>query len=192
MNHSHLQETARYYANLAEQTKIELQEEQELNEDLLTIIEALCEELDIDIFDLLNLDEGSRGVKRLARKAAGIADRMDRANANFSSSDSAGHEVKDELRKRATETDKQIDDKLSKSAGRAKSRIVASAIGDKSTRSADAKVKEKTGKTIGGHAQDNLDKLRASREVLQGKRGADFKPYSYDQQKEKVSLINKV
>lgn len=166
-----------------------LQEEMALNEDLLMLIDILCEELGIDVEELLDLDEGSQGVARLARKAAGIAKRAARADANFGPSDSAGHEVRDELKNRATATNDQIDRKLSNSANRAKSRIVASGIGDKSTRSADAELKAKTGKTIGGHAQSNLDKLRATREVLQGKRGANFKPYSYDQQKEKVSLI---
>jgi len=168
-----------------------LQEEMALNEDLLMLIDVLCEELGIDVEDLLDLDEGSQGVARLARKAAGIAKRAERANANFGPSDSAGHEVRDVLKDRATATNDQIDRKLSNSANRAKSRIVASGIGDKATRSADAVLKAKTGKTIGGHAQSNLDKLRATREVLQGQRGADFKPYSYDQQKEKESLIKK-
>jgi hypothetical protein len=49
MNHLHLQETARHYANLAEQYRSQLAEEQELNEDLLGLVEALCEELDIDV-----------------------------------------------------------------------------------------------------------------------------------------------
>ena len=49
MNHLHLQETARHYANLAEQYHTELVKEQELNEDLLSLIDALCEELGIDV-----------------------------------------------------------------------------------------------------------------------------------------------
>ena len=53
MNHLHLQETARHYANLAEQYRTELAEKQELNEDLLSLIDALCEELGIDVEALL-------------------------------------------------------------------------------------------------------------------------------------------
>lgn len=49
MNIQHLQETARHYANLAEQYRSQLAEEQELNEDLLGLIDALCEELGIDV-----------------------------------------------------------------------------------------------------------------------------------------------
>ena len=53
MNHLHLQETAKYYARLAEEAQKNLEQEQELNEDLLTIIDALCEELGIDTQKLL-------------------------------------------------------------------------------------------------------------------------------------------
>ena len=56
MNNQHLQETARYYANMAEQAQIELQEEQELNQDLIVLVEALCEELGIDMEELLSED----------------------------------------------------------------------------------------------------------------------------------------
>jgi len=55
MNIPHLQETAKHYANLAEQYRSELAEEQELNEDLMNLIEALCEELDIDVEALLEM-----------------------------------------------------------------------------------------------------------------------------------------
>lgn len=70
MNHLHLQEAAKHYAKLAEEAQKNLEQEQELNEDLLTIIEALCEELGIDAEDLLNLDEGTR---RTARLSAAVA-----------------------------------------------------------------------------------------------------------------------
>jgi hypothetical protein len=52
---NHLAETARHYANLAEQYRTELAEEQQLNEDLLGLVDALCEELDIDVEDLLEM-----------------------------------------------------------------------------------------------------------------------------------------
>jgi hypothetical protein len=52
---NHLAETARHYANLAEQYRTELAEEQELNEDLLGLVDALCEELGIDVEDLLEM-----------------------------------------------------------------------------------------------------------------------------------------
>ena len=45
---NHLQETAKHYANLAEQYRSQLAEEQELNENLMGLVEALCEELEID------------------------------------------------------------------------------------------------------------------------------------------------
>ncbi len=57
MNHLHLQETARHYANLAEQYRSQLAEEQELNEDLLGLVDALCEELGIDVEALLENDD---------------------------------------------------------------------------------------------------------------------------------------
>lgn len=54
MNHLHLQETAKYYARLAEETQTKLQEEQELNETLVEVIDVLCEELGISAKELLN------------------------------------------------------------------------------------------------------------------------------------------
>lgn len=68
MNHLHLQETAKYYAKLAEQAQKNLEQEQELNEDLLTIIEALCEELGIDAEDLLNEDVFDLESGKISRK----------------------------------------------------------------------------------------------------------------------------
>jgi hypothetical protein len=82
---NHLQETARHYANLAEQYRTELAEEQELNEDLLGLVDALCEELGIDVEALLEMPQtpsrhwemhraieatprGSRERKKLARR----------------------------------------------------------------------------------------------------------------------------
>lgn len=53
MNYLHLQEAAKHYARLAEEAQKNLEQEQELNEDLLTIIDALCEELGIDTQKLL-------------------------------------------------------------------------------------------------------------------------------------------
>ena len=53
MNHLHLQETAKHYAKLAEEAQAQLQEEKELNESLVEIIDALCEELGIDTEELL-------------------------------------------------------------------------------------------------------------------------------------------
>ena len=65
MNHLHLQEAAKHYAKLAEEAQKNLEQEKELNEDLLTIIDALCEELGIDAEDLLDLDEATRAeIKR--------------------------------------------------------------------------------------------------------------------------------
>lgn len=45
----------------------ELNEQVALNEDLLVVIEALCEELGIDMEELLQLDEGWRRVSRLGK-----------------------------------------------------------------------------------------------------------------------------
>jgi len=50
---NHLAETAKHYANLAEQYHSQLVKEQELNEDLLGLVDALCEELGIDVEALL-------------------------------------------------------------------------------------------------------------------------------------------
>jgi len=52
---NHLAETAKHYANLAEQYRTELVEEQQVNEDLMNLVEALCEELDIDVEALLEM-----------------------------------------------------------------------------------------------------------------------------------------
>lgn len=53
MNNAHLQETAKHYAQLAEQAQYDLQESETLNEELLSLVEALCEELEINVEDLL-------------------------------------------------------------------------------------------------------------------------------------------
>lgn len=53
MNHLHLQEAAKHYAKLAEEAQAQLQEEQELNEGLIGILDVLCEELGIDMDELL-------------------------------------------------------------------------------------------------------------------------------------------
>jgi uncharacterized protein (DUF3084 family) len=50
---NHLAETAKHYANLAEQYRSQLVEEQQLNEDLLVVIDALCEELNLDTEQIL-------------------------------------------------------------------------------------------------------------------------------------------
>jgi hypothetical protein len=65
MNHLHLQETARHYANLAEQYRSQLAEEQELNEDLLGLVDALCEELGIDVEALLEYEQTSAREKEM-------------------------------------------------------------------------------------------------------------------------------
>jgi hypothetical protein len=69
MNHLHLQETAKHYASLAEEAQKNLEQEKELNEDLLTIIDALCEELGIDVEEL-GIDEGTRRTARLSYAVA--------------------------------------------------------------------------------------------------------------------------
>ena len=48
MNNNHLLETARHYAQLAEQARVDLQEADEINGELLRIIEALCEHFGLD------------------------------------------------------------------------------------------------------------------------------------------------
>ena len=68
MNHLHLQEAAKHYAKLAEEAQKNLKQEQELNEDLLTIIDALCEELGIDVEDLLNEDVFDLQSGKISRK----------------------------------------------------------------------------------------------------------------------------
>ena len=56
MNNNHLQETVRYYAQLAEQARVDLQEADELNEELLGLIDALCEELGVDTEEMLQTE----------------------------------------------------------------------------------------------------------------------------------------
>jgi energy-converting hydrogenase A subunit M len=73
-----LQETARHYANLAEQYRTELVEEQQLNEDLLGLVEALCEELGIDVEALLEdvMDvKAKKATQASLDKLANAADR---------------------------------------------------------------------------------------------------------------------
>jgi hypothetical protein len=74
MNHLHLQETARHYANLAEQYRTELAEEQQLNEDLLGLVEALCEELDIDVEALLEMSMRDSDYNKRRRYEDRLAD----------------------------------------------------------------------------------------------------------------------
>jgi len=70
---NHLQETARHYANLAEQYRSELNEQQQLNEDLLFVIDALCEELNLDTEQVLQqLDEKFWKKAGLGLAAAGL------------------------------------------------------------------------------------------------------------------------
>lgn len=64
---NHLAETAKHYANLAEQYRTELAEEQQINEDLMNLVEALCEELDIDVealFEDMALTTGAYAKRR--------------------------------------------------------------------------------------------------------------------------------
>lgn len=142
-----------------------LQEEMALNEDLLMLIGVLCEELGIDVEDLLNLDEGSRGSKRLLRKTAGIAERL-KSVSELPSTDPGKFDATRVLANRALETQNQIDSKLKTSTKRASRRAVASAVGDKPARQADAKMKAKTGETTGEHASRNLGALRQASRTL--------------------------
>ena len=75
MNYLHLQETARHYANLAEQARVDLQEADELNSELFGLIEALCEELDIDVETLLEDVFDAEGEKASQRSLVKLADR---------------------------------------------------------------------------------------------------------------------
>jgi hypothetical protein len=70
---NHLKETARHYANLAEQYRSELNEQQQLNQDLLVVIDALCEELNLDTEQVLQqLDEKFWKKAGLGLAAAGL------------------------------------------------------------------------------------------------------------------------
>jgi hypothetical protein len=70
---NHLVETAKHYANLAEQYRSQLVEEQQLNEDLLVVIDALCEELNLDTEQVLQqLDERTLKALGAAALAAGL------------------------------------------------------------------------------------------------------------------------
>jgi hypothetical protein len=68
-----LQETARHYANLAEQYRTDLLVEQELNEFLLGLADILCEELDIDLTNIIEEQISQYSRARLARVSDAIS-----------------------------------------------------------------------------------------------------------------------
>jgi hypothetical protein len=74
MNIPHLQETAKHYANLAEQYRSQLAKEQELNEDLLSLIDALCEELGIDVEALFEDEQTNAREKEMLGKINSTTD----------------------------------------------------------------------------------------------------------------------
>jgi hypothetical protein len=108
MNHLHLQEAAKHYAKLAEEAQKNLEQEQELNEDLFTIIDALCEELGINVEDLLNedvfdLESGKISRKRVLAARKGERKAEKKANTYFLPQEHPARQAaKDEL-KRHTE-----------------------------------------------------------------------------------------
>jgi DNA-binding Xre family transcriptional regulator len=75
MNYLHLQETAKHYAKLAEQARVDLQEVNELNSELFGLIEALCEELDIDVEALLEDVFDAKGEEASQGSLVKLADR---------------------------------------------------------------------------------------------------------------------
>ena len=76
MNNNHLQETARHYAQLAEQAQVDLQEADEINGELLGLIEALCEHFDLNMEELLEM---AQTPARAAQLAAAIKRKRDEA-----------------------------------------------------------------------------------------------------------------
>ena len=75
---NHLQETAKHYANLAEQYRSQLAEEQQLNENLMGLVEALCEELGIDVealFEDVMDAEAEEATEKSLNRLANAADR---------------------------------------------------------------------------------------------------------------------
>ena len=68
MNNNHLQETARHYAQLAEQAKVDLQEANELNGELLGLIEALCEHFDLNMEELLEMAQTPARAAEMKKK----------------------------------------------------------------------------------------------------------------------------
>ena len=74
---NHLAETAKHYANLAEQYRTELAEEQQINEDLMNLVEALCEELDIDVEALLEMALTKAAYQKRVKKEEDLADKGD-------------------------------------------------------------------------------------------------------------------
>ena len=70
MNNNHLQETARHYAQLAEQARVDLQEANEINGELLGLIEALCEHFDLNMEELLEMAQTPARAAEMAAKIA--------------------------------------------------------------------------------------------------------------------------
>ena len=82
MNNNHLQETARHYAQLAEQAQVDLQEADEINGELLGLIKALCEHFDLNMEELLEM---AQTPARAAESAAIIANLRRDASGTVSS-----------------------------------------------------------------------------------------------------------
>ena len=72
MNNNHLQETARHYAQLAEQAQVDLQEANEINGELLGLIEALCEHFDLNMEELLEMAQTPARAKEMAKNIADL------------------------------------------------------------------------------------------------------------------------
>ena len=77
MNNNHLQETARHYAQLAEQARVDLQEANEINGELLGLIEALCEHFDLNMEELLEMAQTRTRAAQLAAMRADAERRAD-------------------------------------------------------------------------------------------------------------------
>lgn len=96
-----------------------------------------------------NLEEGSLGLQRRNRVAAGMAKRAARAAQIFSPSDSYGHEVTDQLHKDVQATAGRFDQADYQMRDRSKARIQRIARGDKQGRLLQA-------------GRGNLDQVRAN------------------------------
>jgi len=106
---NHLQETARHYANLAEQYRTELVEQQQLNEDILGLVEALCEELGIDVDTLFDeLYEGGEARMNRIRRAQMAAFKKRGAAIDASMSAPRGSKKHREAQERVAEIEAKI------------------------------------------------------------------------------------
>lgn len=136
------------------------------------------------------IDEGSRGVKRLARKAEGIANKMRRHTETYPSiSDSTEQQAAAELAQRANDALVQIYRAVGDRVARARNAEVSSSIGDKPARVLDARLIRDTGKSLRQHSETHTDMLRRASETLTGNTTISGAPMPYNISGEEAEKI---